>query len=97
MSRCFSNYNFTSRYAAYVVFKGRKSGVYKTWKETEALVNGFSGSRYQGFASIEEAKRAYRRFLDDGKIVLKAKRKTKQKKPLKPNMENVDLPPWELD
>ena len=97
MSRCFSNHNITSRYAAYVVFKGRTPGVCKSWKETKALVNGYSGSRYQGFASIEEAKRAYRRFLDDGKIVLKAKRKTKQKKPLKPNMDNVDLPPWELD
>lgn len=68
MSRCFSNYNITSRYAAYVVFKGRTPGVYKSWKETKALVNGYSGSRYQGFASIEEAKRAYRRFLDDGKM-----------------------------
>ncbi|WP_218418113.1 RNase H1/viroplasmin domain-containing protein [Alteromonas lipotrueae] len=97
MSRCFSNYNFTSKYAAYVVFKGRKPGVYKTWKETKALVNSYSGNRYQGFPSLAEAKRAYRRFLDDGKIVLKAKRKTKQKKPLKPNMDKVDLPPWELD
>ena len=97
MSRCFSNYNINSRYAAYVVFKGRKPGVYKTWKETEVQVNSYSGSSYKGFASLAEAKRAYRRFLDGGKIVLKAKRETKQKKPLKPNMDNVDLPPWELD
>ena len=58
MSRCFSNYNITSRYAAYVVFKGRTPGVYKSWKETEAQVNRYSGSSYKGFASPVEAKRA---------------------------------------
>ena len=73
MSRCFSNYNITSRYAAYVVFKGRKPGVYKTWKETEVQVNRCSGSSYKGFASLAEAKRAYRRFLDDGKTQNQAK------------------------
>jgi ribonuclease HI len=31
MSRRFSNHNFTSKYAAYVVFKGRKPGAYKNW------------------------------------------------------------------
>tara|TARA_Y100000592_G_scaffold75273_1_gene117551 strand:- start:49 stop:264 length:216 start_codon:yes stop_codon:yes gene_type:complete len=71
--------------------------VYKTWKETEVQVNRCSGSSYKGFASLAEAKRAYRRFLDDGKIVFMAKRKIKQKKPVKPNMDNVNLPPWELD
>jgi len=98
MSRRFSNHNFIRKNAAYVVFIGRKPGVYKTWKETQAQVNGYSGSRQQGFTSLLEAKRVYRRFLECGKIVAKKKRKPKQAKPLKPNVDtNDDLPPWEID
>lgn len=97
MSRRFSNHNFTSKYAAYVVFKGRKPGVYKKWKETKAQVNGFSGNHYQGFSTLADAKRAYRRFLEGGKIVTKKKRKPKREKPLKPNIVDDDLPPWDID
>jgi hypothetical protein len=61
-------------------------------------VNGFSGNHYQGFYILIDAKRAYRRFLEGGKIVAEKKRKPKQAKPLKPNVNtNKDLPPWCLD
>lgn len=98
MSRRFSNHTFTSKYAAYVVFRGRKPGVYKKWKETKSQVNGFSGNYYHGFSTLAGAKRAYRRFLEGGKIVTKKKRKPKEAKHLKPNVDsNDDLPPWCLN
>ncbi|SEJ15258.1 RNase H [Lachnospiraceae bacterium A10] len=44
---------------AYVVFKGRKPGIYKTWAECKAQVDGFSGPVFRGYESMEEAEAAY--------------------------------------
>lgn len=44
---------------AYVVFKGRKPGIYKTWAECKAQVDGFSGPVFRGYESMEEAVAAY--------------------------------------
>jgi viroplasmin and RNaseH domain-containing protein len=40
---------------AYVVFRGRKPGVYRTWLECEAQVNGFSNGKQRGFDTFTEA------------------------------------------
>lgn len=39
----------------YAVKIGRKPGVYKTWAECKAQVDGFSGATYKSFLSLEEA------------------------------------------
>lgn len=39
----------------YGVRKGRKVGVYKTWKECQAQVKGYSNAVYKKFPSYEEA------------------------------------------
>ena len=39
----------------YAVKNGRKPGVYKTWAECKAQVDGFSGATYKSFLSLEEA------------------------------------------
>ncbi len=44
---------------AYVVFKGRKPGIYKTWAECKAQVDGFSGPVFRGYESMEEAEKAF--------------------------------------
>ncbi len=44
---------------AYVVFKGRKPGIYKTWAECKAQVDGFSGPVFRGYETMEEAEKAY--------------------------------------
>ena len=44
--------------AYYVVWRGRKPGVYETWEECEQQVKGFEGARYKGFASRAEAEGA---------------------------------------
>lgn len=40
----------------YAVRKGNKPGIYKTWAECLTQVNGFSGSEYKSFTSLDEAK-----------------------------------------
>jgi ribonuclease HI len=42
----------------YAVWKGRKRGVYASWKECEAQVSGFPGAEYMSFSSREQAKLA---------------------------------------
>lgn len=38
---------------------GRKPGIYLTWEECKAQVDGFAGARYKAFASRAEAAQAY--------------------------------------
>lgn len=41
----------------YAVKKGVVPGIYTTWSECQANINGFSGAIYKGFTSEEEAKK----------------------------------------
>jgi len=44
----------------YVVWKGRRTGVFNSWKECEAHVKGFAGAEFKAFPTREIAERAYR-------------------------------------
>ncbi len=39
----------------YAVRNGRKPGIYRTWEECKAQVDGYANARYKGFVSLEEA------------------------------------------
>jgi ribonuclease HI len=43
----------------YVVWKGRKPGVYETWDEAKAQVEGFPGALYRKFKTLEDALAAF--------------------------------------
>lgn len=43
----------------YVVWKGRQPGVYATWDEAKAQVDGFPGARYKAFANRTDAERHF--------------------------------------
>jgi len=43
----------------YVVWKGRKPGIYTTWAECEAQVKGFAGAEYKSFGSRAVAETAF--------------------------------------
>lgn len=43
----------------YVVWKGLKPGVYKTWEECKQQINAFEGARYKSYASEGEANQAF--------------------------------------
>lgn len=43
----------------YVVWKGRKTGIFSSWPETETQVKGFVGAEHKAFESLDEARRAF--------------------------------------
>jgi ribonuclease HI len=43
----------------YVVWKGRKTGIFSDWQACSAQVSGFPGARYKAFATRAEAERAF--------------------------------------
>jgi len=44
----------------YVVWKGRKTGIFTSWAECEKQVKGFVGTEYKAFGTREEAESAFR-------------------------------------
>ncbi len=43
----------------YVVWKGRKLGIFTSWAECEKQVKGFAAAQYKSFESLKEAEAAY--------------------------------------
>jgi ribonuclease HI len=43
----------------YVVWKGRRTGIFSNWGECEAQVKGYAGAEYKAFESRREAEHAY--------------------------------------
>lgn len=43
----------------YVVWEGAMPGIYKTWTECQAQINGFPGAKYKSFPSLLAAKAAF--------------------------------------
>lgn len=44
----------------YVIWKGKRTGVFTTWDEVKELIKGVSGAKYKSFNSLEEANLAYK-------------------------------------
>lgn len=57
----------TAKKKYYVVWKGRKPGIYTSWEDCAAQVNGFVGAEYKAFPSREEAESAWRGKYSDYK------------------------------
>jgi ribonuclease HI len=49
----------------YVVWKGRKSGLFTSWEECEAQVKGFPDAQYKAFGNLAAAERAQKRDYQD--------------------------------
>lgn len=43
----------------YVVWKGKRPGIYETWKDCKAQIDGQKGAQYKSFLTFQEAKKAY--------------------------------------
>ena len=43
----------------YVIWKGRKTGVFSVWSEVKTNIDGLSDAQYMGFPSLEEAQQAF--------------------------------------
>uniref|UniRef100_A0A1B0D8C2 Ribonuclease H1 n=1 Tax=Phlebotomus papatasi TaxID=29031 RepID=A0A1B0D8C2_PHLPP len=58
----------------YAVAKGKTPGVYKTWDECKANVNGFSGARYKKFSTLPEC----HKFIEQEGVSASTSQKPKQ-------------------
>ncbi len=58
----------------YVVWKGKTPGIYKSWEECKAQVEGVAGAQYMGFYSLAEAEFASKKPYEELKG-LKGKKK----------------------
>ena len=43
----------------YVVWKGKKSGIYESWEDCKSQIEGFKGAQYKSFSTFPEAKKAF--------------------------------------
>ena len=57
----------------YVVWQGKKPGIYTSWKDCKAMIDGFAGAQYKSFPTFPEAKAAYNKDYKDVKATSKNK------------------------
>lgn len=77
-----------ARQKYYVVWKGRKTGIFATWAECDKQVKGFVGAQFKAFESEAEADAAYLARYEDylGKVSTNGKWKLASMKPLLPSI-----------
>ncbi|MAZ26890.1 MAG: ribonuclease H [Cytophagaceae bacterium] len=56
----------------YVVWQGKRPGIYMTWDDCKASITGYKGAQYKSFPTFAEAKKAYNGNYDDYKSSKKA-------------------------
>jgi len=72
----------------YVVWKGRKPGIFTSWAECEKQVKGFTAAQYKSFDSLNEAKAAYQSKYETfkGKPASQGKWREASVKPILPSI-----------
>jgi len=72
----------------YVVWKGRKTGIFTSWAECEKQVKGFEDAQYKAFDSKAEAEKAFKANYTDykGKSASHGKWKEASVKPILPSI-----------
>lgn len=51
----------------YTVWKGKRPGIYDTWKECKAVIEGYKGAEFKSFTTFDLAKKAYNSSYDNYK------------------------------
>lgn len=62
----------STRNRFYVVWEGRAPGIYDSWDEAKAQVDGFPGARYKAFPDQNSATEAFRRGAGDAMTIFRA-------------------------
>jgi len=76
----------------YVVWKGKKPGIYDSWKDCKATIDGYKGARYKSFNSFSEAKNAFNGNFEDFKGKCNKPRELSEAEKLRygvPNMTSI--------
>jgi len=71
----------------YVVWNGRKPGIYRTWAECEKQTKGFKGAAFKSYQSLEEAEKA---FNQGGSFGQKAAKGSSSKKQANTSLEAIN-------
>lgn len=71
----------------YVVWNGRKPGIYRTWAECEKQTKGFKGAAFKSFPTLEEAEKA---FNQGGNFGQTASKGSSSKKQISTTFEAID-------
>src|SRR5882724_2034290 len=84
-----------SQNVAWVVFRGRKPGVYHSWDECNAQVTGFPNNKQHGFKTFLEASLAWEEWQRKIAAMLPASapRPAPPRNPARVWQESVDPPP----
>ena len=78
----------------YVVWKGRKTGVFTSWNACKRQIDGFEGAQYKSFISLDEAEIASTKKYEDykGKNTKKPVLSSSEKKKYgTPNLESISV------
>ena len=76
----------------YVVWKGKRPGIFEKWADCKAQIEGFKGAQYKSFPTFAEAKKAYNGNYLEYKGKSKAKSSLSQEELLKigePNYNSI--------
>lgn len=78
----------------YTVWKGKKPGIYDTWKACKAAIDGYKGAQYKSFTTFELAKKAYNGTYEEYKGKKKGEPSLSQEQLLKigkPNYHSISV------
>jgi ribonuclease HI len=78
----------------YVIWNGRKTGVFTSWKVVKKQVDGFENAQYKSFTNLDEAEIASKKKYADykGKNTTKATLSSLEKEKYgKPNLESISV------
>lgn len=78
----------------YVVWKGKKPGIYESWADCKAQINGFKGAQYKAFTEFSQAKKAFMGNFADYKSTPKTKVRPSKRELLQigdPNTDSISV------
>ncbi len=78
----------------YVVWKGKKTGIFSSWDNCKKQITGFVGAEYKAFIDKDEAEKAYKKSYNDYKGVNTKKKvlsEEERKKYGSPIMESISV------
>ena len=53
-----------ARFHHYVVYRGRRPGIYDSWEECKPIVLGYPNAQFKGFTTLEDATDSFNRFVE---------------------------------
>ncbi|NOU52866.1 ribonuclease HI [Pseudoalteromonas sp. JBTF-M23] len=82
----------------YVVWQGRKTGIFSSWAECKSQVDGFTGAKFKSFPTLNEAESAFGKSPRGltAKANPKLTKPSNKQKPAPLSQEQIDAMPFEV-